>query len=665
MFMALGRVTRKNPLMTRPSNIYRLLVVLGVLVNASALTGFIAEPAGALQAAIAKYMWLQQDAWHLVGGGHEWLDRPHLPYWIAAASFQLLGPTSLAYKFPALLFWGMGGWYCWRYALQWHGRTVARVTLLIYLTALQLVVSNNDVTTAPYLTGLLMGAVFHYRKAMSGHWSQVVMGSLWTAGAVMTGGLLVLLPLAMGFGWFIWAAPSAELQATGVENCAPGTDADSGADGAGSGFRGKADRGDGPGENRGSKAGSVPDRAWRGSPARYSPELAGRPRRMGAGPVGEEPGRFSWKQVVEQLARPRWWMGILLVLVFLTPEWVAIWKQYKLAGSAAIDAILPGRGNGGPARGDLFYFLPALALAFLPWSAWLYAAVLQSFWPRRRGAVALDRLAVGLALSAFLVFSFSRIQGPRDLNLVFPFFSIVAAQWLAAVFSRDWLWRWMRALQVSVVLFLLAACGLVWTLWGADDYWVLGWIVLGISLVWLCFRGYLDEGHGFLDLPRPVSRLVLASYLGALTLCGFLNMFYYPQLLRYQSGTQAAFWLEKHLQGEAVTQTDPLSYSLEFYAGGPVNYTNIENLIVQARQAPVLVFSSPDTFDSLQDRHCRVQILQRFPQLLSNRAERQFFLPKRKSSFLEERWLAWVTAPNLVKGQVASTLEPMHSRNFE
>lgn len=141
------------------------LLIPGILINVSGLFVTILEPDGALYATIAKTIAQSGDFINLKVEGKDWLDKPHFPFWIAAFSYKMFGINAFAYKLPALLFWAGGALYTYHFATSLYGKNVAKLALLIYITAAHLVISNNDVRAEPYLTGLVIGSVFHYYKA--------------------------------------------------------------------------------------------------------------------------------------------------------------------------------------------------------------------------------------------------------------------------------------------------------------------------------------------------------------------------------------------------------------------------------------------------------------------------------------------------------------------
>src|ERR1700744_1811868 len=187
------------------------LLVPAILVNAGGLLIPILEPDGALYATIAKTIARSGDFVNLRVDGKDWLDKPHFPFWMAGLSFRFFGANAFAYKFPALLFWAAGAWYTWRLALSLYGKPVAQLSTLIYVSAAHLVISNNDVRAEPYLTGLIIGSVYHFYKTSrlpaprtGNHrsirpWFHLLAGSVLAAAALMTKGPFVLLTIAAGF----------------------------------------------------------------------------------------------------------------------------------------------------------------------------------------------------------------------------------------------------------------------------------------------------------------------------------------------------------------------------------------------------------------------------------------------------------------------------------
>lgn len=172
-----------------------LFIGVAVIVNFSGLFVTLMAPDATLYATLAKTMVIRHDYLNLMLDGHDWLDKPHFPFWVAALSFNLFGFTTWAYKLPAILFLMMGAVYTYYFARDLYNKQVALWSVLILLTAQQLVVSNNDVRAEPYLTGLIIAAVYHFYKGYTRNSWHLLAGCIFAACAVMTKGIFVVFPI--------------------------------------------------------------------------------------------------------------------------------------------------------------------------------------------------------------------------------------------------------------------------------------------------------------------------------------------------------------------------------------------------------------------------------------------------------------------------------------
>lgn len=179
---------------------FPLLVLLGIILNATGLFNDILEPDGTLYATIAKHMALSNDWVNLIGDNHDWLDKPHFPFWITALSYKAFGINSFAYKFPAFLFWLAGLRFTYLLAKQLYNDTVAQLSVLIYIISLHSVLANFDVRAEPYLTTLTIGSIYYvYRVYKDKKFIHLLLAAILAACAVMTKGIFALLTIGGGF----------------------------------------------------------------------------------------------------------------------------------------------------------------------------------------------------------------------------------------------------------------------------------------------------------------------------------------------------------------------------------------------------------------------------------------------------------------------------------
>lgn len=176
------------------------LCALGIAVNAIGLFTGVMTIDGALYALVAKNMVLEGNYMFLTLHGFDWLDKPHFQFWCTALSYHVFGINDFAYKLPAFIFWLIGARYTYLLADTLHGRQVAQIGVLVYLSSLHLILCNSAVNAEPYLTGMIIAAVYHcYRVYQGGSFGQLVLSAWWAAMAVMTKGIFVLILIGSGF----------------------------------------------------------------------------------------------------------------------------------------------------------------------------------------------------------------------------------------------------------------------------------------------------------------------------------------------------------------------------------------------------------------------------------------------------------------------------------
>ncbi|NSL89254.1 glycosyl transferase [Chitinophaga sp. Mgbs1] len=540
--------TTAKPFAFTEKQIWLFFVSLLVLLQFSALQVPILEPDGALYAGIAKTMVQQHDYLNLYADGHEWLDKPHFPFWMTALSFQLFGFHTWSYKLPAILFLLMGAWYTYRFALALYGETVARWSVCILLTAEHLVISNNDVRAEPYLTGLIIAAVYHFYRSLLPRMGMMhlVAGAIFTACAVMTKGIFALVPVGAAIGGHL-------------------------------AFTGQ----------------------WKAV--------------------------FSWK----------WLLAGILTALFITPELYALYRQFDMHPEKTVFGTSHVSGlrfffwdsqfgrfmNTGPIKGsgDPFFFFHTLLWAFLPWPVMLYAAIFIFIkkWKQQP-----EYYCICGALATFLLFSLSRFQLPHYLNIIFPFFAILTAKYILSLQTAGEL-KFFRVTQY-VIIFLLAIAGVVIDLLykPAMGY---AWLIPAAALIvlYLLLHYWLDKNTREAVFYRTAAVSILLNL--------YVNTILYPDMMQYQSGSQAAFYANAVLPETPVSMYNTNTYSFEFYLHAPVTRTD------SAREGVLL--TTPEHLPALQQEGYSYTLLQSFPNFYVSKLDLPFVRKATRNSTLGERML--------------------------
>ena len=179
---------------------FLFLLGLVICLNFTGLFNEIMEPDGTIYAALAKQIAKSGNWLFLWVNGADWLDKPHLPFWLAALSFKIFGYTAFAYKLPSFILFVVSIYYCYRLAAVIYSKEIARLATLIYGSALHIIISNFDGKVEIYLTAFVIAAMYHMYRAFESKWFwQIVAAALFAACAVMTKGIFVLITISAGF----------------------------------------------------------------------------------------------------------------------------------------------------------------------------------------------------------------------------------------------------------------------------------------------------------------------------------------------------------------------------------------------------------------------------------------------------------------------------------
>lgn len=546
---------------------FRWLLAAAILTNLSGLFLPLMEPDAALYAEIARNMAESGDFVHLFAKGTDWLDKPHLPFWLTAISFRAFGVNEVSYRLPGVLIFGLGVLYTWLYAARLYSTRVAAIAVLILLTAQHIVVSNTDVRAEPFLLGFLIAAVYHAVRAnASEHAWHIVPAALFTACAMMTKGPFALIPVAAAL-LVHWVA------------------------------------------------------------------------------------RGEWRL---RLAQPRWYGALLLTFVFTLPELYALYVQFDLHPAKVVFGQTNVSGvrfffwdsqfgrflSTGPIRfkGDSFFYLHTLLWAFLPWSLLLYGALFSAVRRIRSARSWPELYSFGAAVPMLVIFSFSRFQLPHYTNILFPFFAVITAHWLHtldSVRARRWA---AGALTFTAVIFFIVGAGVLTTVRPPGFIPVLVAFAVAIAFVVVLFRGF-DVGPSF-------ARTLLVACAFNLT----VHLAVFPELLRYQSGIEAAARVNA-LPPRQTAMYVLNSFAFDFYTDRPVARWSLEELKEAASREPVTLYFPEDRLAELNDAGLDIRPIAALSHFHVARLRPGFLSASTREAVLERRVLAEVRGRTAAGGR--------------
>ena len=134
---------------------YLFLFALLALVYIAGLFVPLMDNDSAHHANIALRMHLTGDYVNLVDYGRDYLDKPHLHFWLCALSYKIFGVTTFAYKFPSLLFTILGVYSTFRLGKTLYSADTGRLAALIIASCFAFILANNDVRMDAILTACI------------------------------------------------------------------------------------------------------------------------------------------------------------------------------------------------------------------------------------------------------------------------------------------------------------------------------------------------------------------------------------------------------------------------------------------------------------------------------------------------------------------------------
>ncbi len=279
------------------------------------------------------------------------------------------------------------------------------------------------------------------------------------------------------------------------------------------------------------------------------------------------------KRDFQQLFHPKWFLGILIVLVLISPSLLHLYKSFGLSGlkfyfiSNNIGRIT---GEVAGSNTDYFFYLHTFLWAFLPWTPIVLISVVKLINTRLKGIKNKEFVAglSGSVLILLLVLSIAKGKAPNYFLITIPVFSVFTGGWLADFSQR------VVEVQKGFLKFYLGFAGL-YCLFFAFAVWFLGDRSLVLPLIILIVSGvglffvFKSERNIFL-------RMILFIVIISAGLNLFLNAKVYPELAAFQGGRQVLDLYEKHKKpGDKLYNFDLEDYNLFFYSAEKVE--NIES----------------------------------------------------------------------------------------
>jgi 4-amino-4-deoxy-L-arabinose transferase-like glycosyltransferase len=141
-------------------------------------------------ALIGMHMYLTGNYVELIDRGGDYLDKPHLLFWLAAIGDELLGIGTFSYKLPTLLLAIPGVYATFRLAKRLYGRSAGINAVLILVSSQAYILAHNDVRMDAILLSFIITATWLlYEYTLTYRNDRLILGVLFLSLAFATKGM--------------------------------------------------------------------------------------------------------------------------------------------------------------------------------------------------------------------------------------------------------------------------------------------------------------------------------------------------------------------------------------------------------------------------------------------------------------------------------------------
>jgi 4-amino-4-deoxy-L-arabinose transferase-like glycosyltransferase len=354
----------------------------------------------------------------------------------------------------------------------------------------------------------------------------------------------------------------------------------------------------------------------------------------------------KWKEIIHW----QWLVVIGATLIFTSPTLISYYYQFdmhpekEIFGETGISGIRFffwdsqwGRfTNTGPIKGegDFFFYIHTMLWAFAPWALLAYSGIFIRIKQLLFKKDKTEKYTILGFLFTFLVFSLSSFQLPHYLNQLFPFLSIISA-WVVLKMARNFSFLKVHNVLMIITMILFTALVLLLHLFFfADPLKIDVAIITGIGLIALYITWFKEKTYLKKILIPPALVILLVNY--------YLMRQFYPELLTYQSESEAAFYIKnRNLPVEDLVTFEKTQWSTDFYLKKVIPEITEKDL-PRYNLSGHLVFTTSEGLKILERYGYSIEPIKSFKDFHVTTLNLEFINKKTRNHALEETFLVYL-----------------------
>lgn len=345
---------------------------------------------------------------------------------------------------------------------------------------------------------------------------------------------------------------------------------------------------------------------------------------------------FNWK----------WLLGLPIAGILLIPMCIGLFQQY---GNEGLEFFFWtqsfGRVTGDSSwKNDTtpFFLVHSFLWAFLPWTLLFLVALGTKVVSIVKNRVQVKKGTEGLALGAFLLgglsLSTSNFILPHYAFVLIPFAALILAEQMEAWGERPWgkkldnVFKWVH-LVIGALVVLVLPLLLFWSF--SPPLW------LSIPMLTLVVGLFVFYVYRFFNAEQKVWLPALIAIVGANLV---VNAILYPQLLQFQSGSQAA----KYILAEGIPVDQVYGYrdvgrSMDVYLEKTVSMMDgNEKTVSYIENQDLYLYTNPKGKESLENGKISFEILKEWDHIHVGRLSLPFINPQTRPNVVGKRYLLYL-----------------------
>jgi len=338
------------------------------------------------------------------------------------------------------------------------------------------------------------------------------------------------------------------------------------------------------------------------------------------------------------LFHPKWLLGILIVLVIISPSLIHLYNSFGFEGLKFYFVTNNfGRISGEYAGSstDYFFYIHTLLWAFLPWTIIVLAAIYTTLknWILKEKKNSWSVYLLGSVIVLVSILSIAKGKAPNYFLIAVTPIAVIAGNWLVQ-FRKTEVDRQRWFIVTETVFILIQASFLVFVIFVFSDNNIRIPLILAVIMlivILIAIKNGIDQ----------FQKILLFSVIIAGVLNLFLNLKVLPDLYSYQGARQVLNLYEKHNSPETKLYNFELEeYSLFFYARQPVeNIENWDSLYAVMAKPGTWLYTNEIKYNDIIKMNYDIDTVYQIRQRGMNRINVEFLNPKSREQSLRTNYL--------------------------